>query len=619
MPQFQQFFQQLINGLSIGAIYALIAVGYTMVYGVLRLINFAHGNVYMVGAMTGFYAATRWFHLQQPTWAGFFLVLVCSMIVCGALGYFIELLAYRPLRNQPRIVSLITAIAVSMLLEFGGQAKWMFGPDPKPFPDLIPGVEAHPDLVHFGQLVIGKVDAMIFLIALVMMFALRYVVRKTKMGLALRAVSYRSTRGADGGEREPGDQLHVRAGIGAGRRCRVSVGLRSPKVDPLMGLLPGLKAFIAAVLGGIGDIRGALAGGFLLGITEAMVVSYFPKGSEYRDGVAFLVLIAILVVKPSGLFRRADPGEGLAAVSTPPHLPATPTAPPWDFFRAKAVLKPPIGRCCKRNGNNHADRFIASRSILVAGTDPQSLDAGGAGGDCLGRPEPGIRRLTRAVRHARGDDRGDQRYPGGEPAIDHRRQRSILAGPRGVHGRRGLSGGIFDVRICSMEFRSQRGLPRSAELFANPAATLASFVALAVVAGIGVGLVLALFLLIRQARRILPALPLILIMMLLVWIVVDAHSAFNSAEIPAACIWSRGAIGLVHLYGAILLHSQPAGLWLSAILPEGWRKPASLLVAIIGGGTAAAAAALVVGLPTLRLRGIIWPSPPSASPRSSAT
>ncbi len=145
--------------------------------------------------------------------------------------------------------------------------------------------------------------------------------------------------------------------------------------------------------------------------------------------------------------------------------------------------------------------------------------------------------------------------------------------------------------------------PDPRQLFANPGGTLASFLALAVVAGIGVGLVLALFLLIRQARRILPALPLILIMMLLVWIVVDARSAFNSLEIPAACIWSRGAIGLVHLYGAILLHSRPAGLWLSAILPEAWRKPACLLVAIIGGGTAAAAAALVVGLPTLRLRG----------------
>ncbi len=306
MPQFQQFIQQLINGLSIGAIYALIAVGYTMVYGVLRLINFAHGDVYMVGAMTGFYAATRWFHLAVPAWLGFFLVLMTAMAVCGVLGFFIELFAYRPLRDQPRIVSLITAIAVSMLLEFGGQAKWMFGPDPKPFPDLIPGVEARPDLVHVGQLVIGKVDAMIFLITLLMMVGLRWVVKETKMGLALRAVSYRfDTASLMGINVNRVISFTFVLGSVMAAVAGVLVGLRSPKVDPLMGLLPGLKAFIAAVLGGIGDIGGAVAGGLLLGVTEAMVVSYFPEGSQYRDGVAFLVLIAILVIKPSGLFGRA--------------------------------------------------------------------------------------------------------------------------------------------------------------------------------------------------------------------------------------------------------------------------------------------------------------------------
>jgi branched-chain amino acid transport system permease protein len=304
--QLQQFVQQLINGLSIGSIYALIAVGYTMVYGVLRLINFAHGDVYMVGAMTGFYAATRWFHLGEPSWPGFFLVLACSMIVCGILGFIIERLAYRPLRDQPRIVSLITAIAVSMLLEFGGQAKWMFGPDPKPFPDLVPGVELHPELVHLGQLVIGKVDTLIFAVTLVMMFALRYVIRQTKMGLALRAVSFRfDTASLMGVNVDRVISFTFVLGSVLAAAAGVLVGLRSPKIDPLMGLLPGLKAFIAAVLGGIGDIGGAVAGGLLLGVTEAMVVSYFPRGSEYRDGVAFLVLIAILVVKPSGLFGRA--------------------------------------------------------------------------------------------------------------------------------------------------------------------------------------------------------------------------------------------------------------------------------------------------------------------------
>jgi branched-chain amino acid transport system permease protein len=301
----QQFLQQLINGLSNGAIYALIAVGYTMVYGVLRLINFAHGDIYMIGAMTGYYAAVKWFHISHPTWPGFALVLLCAMLVCGILGFLIELLAYRPLRNQPRIVSLITAIGVSMLLEFGGQQDWMFGPNPKAFPDLIPGVEKAPELLHVGQVVIDKVDALIFVVTILLMIVLRHIVLHTKTGLALRAVSFRFDTAALMGVNVNriisftfvlGSVLAAAGGV--------LVGLRSPKIDPLMGLLPGLKAFIAAVLGGIGNIPGAVAGGLLLGLTEAIVVGYFPRGSQYRDGVAFVILIAVLVVKPSGLLGR---------------------------------------------------------------------------------------------------------------------------------------------------------------------------------------------------------------------------------------------------------------------------------------------------------------------------
>jgi branched-chain amino acid transport system permease protein len=302
----QQFLQQLINGLSNGAIYALIAVGYTMVYGVLRLINFAHGDVLMIGAMTGYYASTRWFHLTSPTWLGFFLVLGTSMLVCAVLGFLIELLAYRPLRDQPRILSLITAIGVSMLLEFGGQASWMFGPDPKAFPDILPGVEQYPDLLRAGQLVIGKVDALIFVVTLILMLLLRYVVFHTKMGLALRAVSFRFDTAALMGINVNriisftfvlGSALAAAAGI--------LVAVSKPKVDPLMGLLPGLKAFIAAVLGGIGNITGAVVGGLLLGLIEALVVGYFPNGSVYQNGVAYVILIAILLVKPSGLLGQA--------------------------------------------------------------------------------------------------------------------------------------------------------------------------------------------------------------------------------------------------------------------------------------------------------------------------
>ena len=170
----------------------------------------------------------------------------------------------------------------------------------------------NPDLLHVGQIVIGKVDTLIFAVALLMMFGLRYVVRKTKMGLALRAVSYRfDTASLMGVNVNRVISFTFVLGSVMAAAAGVLVGLRSPKVDPLMGLLPGLKAFIAAVLGGIGDIGGAVAGGLLLGITEAMVVSYFPRGSQYRDGVAFLVLIAILVIKPSGLFGRAAHRQSL--------------------------------------------------------------------------------------------------------------------------------------------------------------------------------------------------------------------------------------------------------------------------------------------------------------------
>jgi len=303
-PAAQQFLQQIINGLSYGAIYALIAVGYTMVYGVLRLINFAHGDVYMVGAMMGLYL-TRWLRIGEPSWFGFTIVLLGSMIICGTIGYTIERLAYRPLRNRPRITALITAIGISMLLEFGGQSKYVFGATPQAFPQLIPGLEKNPTLANLGGVVIGRVDAIIFIVALVLMAVLRHIVLHTRTGLALRAVSFRFDTAALMGININriisftfilGSTLAAAAGV--------LVAIKYPKVDPLMGLMPGIKAFIAAVLGGIGSIPGAVAGGFLLGLTEVLVAGYLPQGSQYRDGVAFVILIAVLLVKPSGLFGR---------------------------------------------------------------------------------------------------------------------------------------------------------------------------------------------------------------------------------------------------------------------------------------------------------------------------
>jgi branched-chain amino acid transport system permease protein len=304
-----QFLQQLINGLSYGAIYALIAVGYTMVYGVLRLINFAHGDIYMIGAMTGFYAA-RWFGLTpklgaeaHPTWAGFFLVLIAAMIVCGMLGFLIERLAYRPLRNQPRITALITAIGISMLLEFGGQK--LFGADPKAFPELIPHIEQHPTFSAIAGTSIAKVDVIIFFVAIVLMGILRHLVLKTRTGMALRAVSFRfDTAALMGINIDRIISFAFILGSTLAAAAGVLFAVRSVRVDPLMGLLPGIKAFIAAVLGGIGSIPGAVAGGLLLGLVEALVKAYLPHGSQYVDAVAFVILIAVLLVKPSGLFGR---------------------------------------------------------------------------------------------------------------------------------------------------------------------------------------------------------------------------------------------------------------------------------------------------------------------------
>jgi branched-chain amino acid transport system permease protein len=294
----QVFLQQLINGLSLGLIYALIALGYTMVYGVLRLINFAHGDVYMVGAMVGWYTAARWYRVTEPTWYGLPLVMLTAMAACAVLGFLIERLAYRPLRDQPRIASLITAIGVSMLLEFGGQ--YVFGPDPRAFPPLLPD-----RTFDVGGVTFGLPDVVIFAVTIALMLGLRYVVLHTRTGLALRAVSFRFDAAALMGVNVDriisltfvfGSVLAAAAGV--------LVAVRAPTVDPLMGLLPGLKAFVAAVLGGIGNIGGAVAGGVLLGLVETMIAGYFPRGSQYKDGVAFVILILVLLVKPSGLMGK---------------------------------------------------------------------------------------------------------------------------------------------------------------------------------------------------------------------------------------------------------------------------------------------------------------------------
>jgi len=292
-----EFLQQLINGLAWGSIYALLALGYTMVYGVLRLINFAHGDVYMIGAMMGYYVARLVSH--STSWAGFTTILLASMAICGALGYLIERLAYKPLRNAPKLSALITAIGVSLLLEYGGQL--LFGADPKFFPQLIQTKE----VIHFHGVVINNIQIIIFVVSFLLMGLLQHIVMRTQVGKAMRAVSFSHTASQFVGI-NVGTVISVTFILGSALAgaAGVLVGLSNPKIDPLMGIMPGLKAFVAAVLGGIGNIPGALLGGLLMGVSETLVVGYLS--STYRDALAFILLIVILLVKPAGLLGKAS-------------------------------------------------------------------------------------------------------------------------------------------------------------------------------------------------------------------------------------------------------------------------------------------------------------------------
>ena len=305
----QEFLQQLINGLSVGSIYALIAVGYTMVYGVLQLINFAHGDVFMVGAILCLVLA-RALGFVSPvgvteSWLAFLLVSVLAIAACGALGFAIERLAYRPLRDKPRINSLITAIGISLLLEFGGQHPAVFGPTPQAFPVGMLGTGVNQSLFTIGGVRVATIDAVVLGVTLALMLALTYVVLRTKPGLALRAVSFRfDTAALMGININRIISLTFVLGSVLAAVAGILYAVKYPKVEPLMGLFPGIKAFVAAVFGGIGNIGGAVVAALLLGVIETMVVGYLPGGSNYKEAVAFVILIAILLVKPSGLFGR---------------------------------------------------------------------------------------------------------------------------------------------------------------------------------------------------------------------------------------------------------------------------------------------------------------------------
>lgn len=290
--------QQIINGLVLGSIYALIALGYSMVYGVLRLINFAHGDVYMLGAYAGYYIArTAGLGDQNPSILGAIGVTVSAMVVCAVIGTVIERFAYKPVRSHSRLTSLITAIGVSLLIEYG--AQMIFGANPKAFPSL---VQSSP--IPVGPVQITNVNLMIIVVSLLLMVGLQLVVHKTKIGKAMRAVSYNQTSAKLMGiNTEMVISFTFALGSALAAAAGVMVALSIPSIDPLMGLLTGLKAFVAAVLGGIGNIPGAVAGGLIIGLLESFVGGSSLSG--YRDAVAFGILIIVLIVRPSGIFGTA--------------------------------------------------------------------------------------------------------------------------------------------------------------------------------------------------------------------------------------------------------------------------------------------------------------------------
>jgi len=286
--------KQLLIGLSIGSTYALIALGYTMVYGVLRLINFAHGDVYMVGAVVGYYIAEKLIG-HVPPWLVLLAVFAGAVVACCILGYLIELLAYRPLRKQPRLTLLITAIGVSLLLENLFQLPFIFGPTPRSYPPELREAFGH----YFAPVTLG--------LSLVLMAILTWMVMKTKTGLALRAVSFRfDAAQLMGINTNRIISLTFMFGSGLAAVAGVLDAMRYD-VRPLMGVMPGLKAFIAAVLGGIGNIPGALIGGLLIGVIETLLRGIIlpQQYTSYTDAAAFMILIVILLVKPSGLLGRA--------------------------------------------------------------------------------------------------------------------------------------------------------------------------------------------------------------------------------------------------------------------------------------------------------------------------
>lgn len=283
--------QQLVNALQLGSIYALIALGYTMVYGILRLINFAHGDIFMVGAFIAFFGAVA---LKWP----FVPTLLLTMFLTALLGVFIERAAYKPLRDAPRVSAVITALGVGLFLQNFTLAT--VGAQPRHIPPLIPVVQ-----VTAGGISFSSIQIVIVLVAAALMIVLDVFVRRTLTGMAMRAIAWdRPIVPLMGVPVDRIISLTFAIGSGLAAAGGLLVGIAYPIIDPYMGILIGWKAFVAAVVGGIGNIRGAMLGGYVLGLVEIAVAAVLP--STYRDFVAFTLLLLLLVFRPTGILGRLE-------------------------------------------------------------------------------------------------------------------------------------------------------------------------------------------------------------------------------------------------------------------------------------------------------------------------
>lgn len=292
-----EFFQQLINGISLGSIYALIALGYTMVYGILKFINFAHGEIFMLGAFSGFYLAGQ-FGITSPDITMAIIILLITMMITAIIGALIEKFAYKPLRRSSKLTVLITAIGVSLF--FSVHRAINIRRDPKSFPTLIESTT-----LQIANVKISSNQIVVILSSVLLMLILRIIVMKTKTGTAIRAVSNNITAASLMGI-NINNVISFTFILGSSMAGAAGIlyAINYPSIDPLMGLLPGLKAFIAAVLGGIGNFPGAALGGVLIGTIETLTVGYIS--STFRDAIAFSILIIILIFKPTGLLGTKE-------------------------------------------------------------------------------------------------------------------------------------------------------------------------------------------------------------------------------------------------------------------------------------------------------------------------